>query len=163
MVAAYGGMLVDATFSEGHGVHLDSEIVLDAAAIHTGEFPVGALVEDESLIGHQLALENNFGVRRHLDVDCLAAHHPGAMAIECAEDLKVVGLRRYSRKCGNMLECWAADDNSQLQILSSLLSGNRIQSSPVRGARHVKALLVPGAEHTSIDSPVGHPGVRILA
>lgn len=106
---------------------------LDPAAVHTGELVVRALVVGQTLGRHQLAFDDDLGVGRHQEVDGLALHELRGMAVETAEDLEVVGTRRYTGQRGHLVDQRSAEHDRELEIASLGVCRGR---STARGAAY---------------------------
>jgi hypothetical protein len=137
--------------------------VLDAAAVHAGEFAIRPLVVDEAFERHELAFQDDLGVGRHHHVDGLAFYHLGRRAVKGTEDLEVVGVGGHADQSRDLVDGWSADDDRNLQVLSLCRGCHGVQTLAVRRAGHVDRLLVPGSKHGAVDAPVVDAGIGVLA
>src|SRR5271154_7228251 len=94
MAASDCRVLKDTVLAVRDGLHNSANIVLEPATIHPGELAERRLVVHPAFGRHQLALQHDFSVDWHHEVDGLALNELRRPAVETAEHLEVVDIRR---------------------------------------------------------------------
>src|SRR5271170_3077511 len=104
MAASDRRVLEDTVLAVRDGLHNSANIVLEPAAVHPGELAERRLVVHPALGRHQLALQHDFGVGWHHEVDALALNKFRRLAVEASKNLEVINVRRKALERSQLVD-----------------------------------------------------------